>query len=56
MKVLKYHFTPQEVQALYRFILYSGWIPRDDDEIIATVKRVSEIAEHELVTKPSQTT
>lgn len=43
-KVLFYHFSPEEIYALYRLILYAGWMPRDDSEITDIVNRICQIA------------
>lgn len=57
IKVLHYNFTPIEVQALYRLILYMGWTPRNDAEITDVINRISKIAESdELATRHNQTT
>jgi hypothetical protein len=49
-----YHFSLEEVQAMYKLILYMGWTPHDegDEEIINVIKHISMIVEkNELVTK-----
>jgi hypothetical protein len=56
IKVRYWNFTPEEVRALYRLIIYMGWMPRKDDEITAVVNRICKIAQSdELATTDNQT-
>lgn len=44
-KVLFYHFTPKEVDALYRLVYtHLGYIP-DDDEIREVISKIGKIVE-----------
>lgn len=57
IKIIHYNFTPEEVQAMYRLIMYMGWIPRNDDEIDKLVHRIMEIQKaNDLATRDNQTT
>jgi len=58
-KVLYYHFTPQEVHALYKLILYMGWIPHgeENEDMIAVVDHICKIVESNgMVTRDNKTT
>ena len=54
IKVINYKFTPEEVYALYRLILYIGWISREDPEIVEVTNRICKIAQtHDMVDRVS---
>ena len=54
IKILNYKFTPDEVHALYRLILYMGWIPNDDEEINDVVNHICKIAQtHDVANRIS---
>lgn len=56
VKIIYYNFTPEEVSALYKLIIQTGWIPRDES-ITNVVNRICKIAEaNELATRDNQTT
>jgi hypothetical protein len=57
IRVLYYHFSPDEVLALYRLIHYMGWIPHDDEEMIRVINHVCEIVKQNgMATGNNQTT
>lgn len=56
IKIINYHFTPVEVRALYRLILYAGWMPREDDAITAVVNRICKIAQSDELAKTDNQT
>lgn len=57
IKILYYHFTPQEVLALYELIMGMGWIPRKNPAVTDVVNRVCKLAESdELATANHKTT
>ena len=55
MKVLHYKFTIEEVKALYR-LFEREWIPRDDEEILQVIRRITNIVNNELATRDSSST
>ena len=54
--ILYYHFTPEEVHALYRLIEHE-FTPRDDKEIVQVINHITSIVRaNELATRDSKTT
>jgi hypothetical protein len=56
-KVLYYHFSPEEIYAIYKLILYIGWIPRNDDKVTDAINHICKIVESDgMATRDNQTT